>query len=364
MTHREKLIDVYKKKNRGKIPWAVYHGFLLPAGSTERDLRNNGCGMIKWAPVHTWQPPGMSHMNGWMLESEIKNVDLSVTIAWAGDERIIRRRYETPVGSVEEQLREDPGYHSLWVKEFMVKSKKDYDVIKYMVEHTRFRETYSSFVEARDSLGEDGVELAVIDRSPFQKLLIEICGTERLAYDLIDIQGTVEELYQLMADKQNDAFKIIAASPAEIIWMVDNLTGDITTPKYFEKYCLPFYNRQAKVLHENDKYLAVHFDGRLKNIKHLIQQADLDVVESFTLPEMGGDLPLAEASKAWKDKSIIANIPAFLCYQPEDEVREYLHDLLETIAPRTNFMLELSENIPLQFIHTLLPIVGDVFEHQ
>jgi hypothetical protein len=342
----------------------VYHGFLLPAGETERRLRNSSCGVIKWSPVHTWQPPGMSHMNGWMLESEIKNVDLFVKVAWDAGKRIIYRRYDTPVGSVQEELREEPGYHSLWIKEFLVKSKKDYEVIKYIVEHTVFRQTYDSFVEARDSLGDDGVELAVIDRSPFQKLLIEICGTERLTFDLLDMRETVDELYDLMAEKQDKAFELIAESPAEVIWMVDNLTGDITTPKYFEQYCLAFYNKQARLLHDNGKYLAIHFDGRLKSIKELIKKADFDVVESFTLPEMGGDLPLEEASEAWSDKSIIANIPAFLCYEKEEKVRDYLHTLLETLSPRTNFMLELSENIPLQYIHTLLPIVDDVFSHQ
>ena len=74
MTLRDQLLSVYQKRNKGKIPFAAYGGFLLPTGSLDRQLRNKGCGWIRWTPVCSWQPPGMSHMNGWTFESEIKNV--------------------------------------------------------------------------------------------------------------------------------------------------------------------------------------------------------------------------------------------------------------------------------------------------
>ncbi len=364
VTLREQMLSIYRKRNEGNIPWAAYGGFLLPSGTNERQLRNSGCGWIQWAPVCSWQPPGMSHMNGWMLESEIKNVEMSVKIAWDGGERVYYRTYDTPVGSVYEELRQEPGYHSLWVKKFFITSPEDYNVIRYMVENTVVHECYDGYIEARKTLGDDGVQLAVIDRSPFQKMLIELCGTERITFDLMDNPQLVEDLMAVIEQKQDEMFPVIAESPAEVIWMVDNLTGDITTPKLFEKYCVPFYNKHAKLLHENGKVLAIHFDGKLNSIKHLIQNADFDVVESFTLPEMGGNLPIEEASSLWKDKTIISNIPAFLCYEKEEKVRAYLHTLLESLGDRKNFMLELSENFPYEYLDVVLPIVADVMKNQ
>jgi hypothetical protein len=96
----------------------------------------------------------------------------------------------------------------------------------------------------------------------------------------------------------------------------------------------------------------------------LIKNADFDVVESFTLPEMGGDLPIEEASSLWNDKTIISNIPAFLCYEREEKVREYLHTLLGKLGDRKNFMLELSENFPYEYLDVTLPIVADVMNNQ
>lgn len=110
--------------------------------------------------------------------------------------------------------------------------------------------------------------------------------------------------------------------------------------------------------------LVIHFDGKLKSLKDLIKKTELDVVESFTLLEMGGNLRIEEASNAWEDKSIIANIPAFLCYEEEKVVREYIQNLLEKVSPRKNFMLELSENFPQPYLKTTLPIVADVMANQ
>ena len=129
---------------------------------------------------------------------------------------------------------------------------------------------YDAFLEARGNLGTDGVQLAVVDRSPFQKTLIELCGTERLHFDFLEMPEVVDELLEALACKQDEAYRIVAEFPAEVVWMVDNVTGDITEPRMFEKHCVPFYNRQARLLHDAGKLLAVHFDGRMRPLKDLI----------------------------------------------------------------------------------------------
>jgi hypothetical protein len=363
MTLREKMLSVYRGRGEGEIPWAAYGG-LLPSGIVERELRNRGCGLIHWAPVYSWLPPGMGHMKGWDYESEIKNVELSVKTVWEDNERIFVRVYDTPLGSVFEKLREDPAYHSLWTKEFLIKSPRDYEIIKFMVENTVFREQYDSYLEAQENMGEDGVVMAVGDRSPWQKMLIELAGTERLYFDLHDNPALVEDLYSLIEEKQDEVYDIVADSQAELVWVPDNLTGDLTPPRIFETYCLPFYNKQAKRLHEKNKIVVVHMDGRLRSLKDLIKKADIDVIESFTFPEAGGDLPIEEASVAWEDKAIMANLPASVCFQQEEEVRDYMGKLLGRISPRKNFMLLISENLPAPSWRTTLQVVADVMQNQ
>jgi hypothetical protein len=303
-------------------------------------------------------------MNGWSCESEIRNAEMSVHYRWSDGRRTIRRRYDTPVGSVYEDLVEEPGYHSQTIQSFLIKSPADYAVVRYMVENTIFREQYQSFIDAEKQLGEDGVQFAVTDRSPFQKLLIELCGPQRLHLDYADDPALVDGLLQAMAAKMDEAFDIVAASPAEIVWIVDNVTCDLTPPRMFQRYCLPFYQRQVEKLHAAGKVVLVHFDGRLGPISRLIGQTQIDVVESFSLPGMGNDMTLRNACAAWPDKAIVANIPACLCSWPEPRVREYVRNLLLEVRDHGNFMLELSENFPPEGLLHTLPIVADEMTRQ
>jgi hypothetical protein len=260
-------------------------------------------------------------------------------------------------------LQQEPGYHSLWVRKFFIETPQDYRVMQYVVENTVFRPDYTAYVEARDNLGTDGVQLAVVDRSPFQKTLIELCGTERLYFDLLEIPGVVEELLQTLERKQDEAYRIVAESPAEVVWMVDNVTGDITEPRMFAKHNLPFYNKQAQLLHAAGKLLAIHLDGRMRPLKDLIAQTDVDVVESFTLPEVGGDLPIAEAFAAWPGKAVVANIPASLCLLDGAGIHRYLEAFFDQL-PSRNFMFELSENFPPAELRRVLPIFAEFMASQ
>ena len=91
---------------------------------------------------------------------------------------------------------------------------------------------------------------------------------------------------------------------------------------------------------------------------------DIDVIESFTLVGAGGDLPIEEASIAWKDKSIIANLPASLCFKEKKIVQDYVRALLSKVLPRKNFMLEVSEDMPYPQWKRILPYIAEIIQNQ
>ena len=145
--------------------------------------------------------------------------------------------------------------------------------------------------------------------------------------------------------------------------MVDNVTGIITVPDMFERYCVPFYNQVARLMHDNGKVLAVHLDGAMQPLKDLIARSDIDVVESFSLPEVGGDMTIEEAFDAWPDKAVVANIPAYLCLLDRKGILKYLENLFSHL-PSRNFMFELSENFPFPELRRVLPIFSDFMNNQ
>jgi EAL domain-containing protein (putative c-di-GMP-specific phosphodiesterase class I) len=102
----------------------------------------------------------------------------------------------------------------------------------------------------------------------------------------------------------------------------------------------------------------LHLDGKLSALKELISKAPIDVVESFTMPEQGGDLELEEAHKAWKDKVIAANIPANLAYRQEKEIAEFFENLMGRRCLKERFVLELSEDLPREHLGKVLSVLS------
>lgn len=345
LTPKERMLSIFHRKMPDRTPLAAYcMSIILPRGTAEREVREKGCGLVQFEKVYT---------------TEIKNVEIGIRQIWENGGEVTIYTHHTPVGSIYEKIKlSSGGYHSKWIKEFMIKKPSDYGVVKYIIENTVYHKNYDYFIEVQENLGEDGILIANMDRTPFQRTLIELTGTERLCIDLYERPDIVEDLFDSLQRKQDEIYRIAADSPAEIIHNFDNLTEDITEPKWFQKYCLPLYDKYGSMLHEKGKIYAVHMDGKLNHLKDLIKKAEIDVIESFTLPDAGGNLSIQEAKDAWKDKVIVANVPPFFCFKNESFIRKYIRDLLAQV-PKERFMLEVSENLPQKFWKQTLSIVAD-----
>lgn len=53
-------------------------------------------------------------------------------------------------------------------------------------------------------------------------------------------------------------------SSAEILWMPENVTVDMTPPSQFEKYHLGAYQKYTNWAHQSGKTVIAHFDGKVK----------------------------------------------------------------------------------------------------
>ena len=262
------------------------------------------------------------------------------------------RTYHTPVGSVTEKLRIGIGYGQArygrdWKGitpkrvEYPIRTAEDYDTVKFIVEDTRCTPYYEAIEDAQHHLGEDGIVIAQIGYSPFQSMLIEWAGATRLYIDLFRNRDKIEELYSAMAEKQHEMFHIAAHSPSEYVGYGDNIDGVMINPQLFEQYHIPMHNKCADIVHEEDKILGVHMDGRLRNLSKLIAKSRVDVVEAFTPPPLG-DLPLNEAKLLWEDKAIWLNFPSSIYILGPDATKRHLQELLKEAIPGNQLILAAS----------------------
>jgi len=341
MTARETILSFFKGKLQNHIPFSTYPSFV-PRGEKGRELRNRGLILIDYRSA------SLSQYHN--VEVEIKGAQgqLSAREKLEPYDRIWTRTYHTPMGDVSEKIRREAIYGtSEWVVEHLIKEPSDYRILQYILEKRTYEENCEAIKNAQSDLGEDGIVYAMVDRSPLQQLMIEWVGIERFCLDYHDCLDPIEKLLSVAQEKQNLVYDIATHSPAEVVWSPDNLMGDVVGPALYKKYLLPFYNRQAELIHKAGKLYAVHMDGRLASLADLIKRTNIDIVDSLSLPEAGGDLPLKKALEMWKEKSILANIPAFLGHKSLNEVRGYMRGLRKDVLSFNNFAIQFSEDLPV-----------------
>ncbi len=346
MTVKERITAVYRGETVDRMPVAAYTRYI-PRSYTERIARNAGLGIIDYVPVFSMLNPPWHMLDGYL--SEMRGGEAGVAYRWEKGKRIERRRFSANGKALYADIERDAGgAGSEHILKRYVTSPEDYDALRRIVENSVSHDNTALFHERARDLGEDGVVLARLDRSPFQKLLIELVGPDQLFFDLADDPDTLEELMSLMEEKEYEIAERTFASDAEVIWLPDNITSEMTTPKLFNQYCLPYYRRLAALSYDTGKPLLVHFDGKVKALATLINSCGISAIDSLSLPEMSGDVTLPEARALFPGLGLLFNFPSNKSLDGEEEIIGWVRRFAQEAKQNMPCMLQLSEDVPTE----------------
>ncbi|MEA3401374.1 MAG: uroporphyrinogen decarboxylase family protein [Armatimonadota bacterium] len=322
MTLREQVLAAVRGESGDRVPFTCYQG-LLPEGA--HDIENL-C-LVTSAQIADVETPGVT------ISAE------RITPARS------RQRMETPWGVLTREVETEAGYGSSWTKEHWVKGAEDYEIIERVIRGAEVSANRERYRQVRGALGERGVILAWTARAPLQRLWIEYTGIERLAYDLADRPGLVERVLDAMLEQSRRIMQIAAEAEAELIWLPDNITGEVVGPRLFEAYLLPYYREMCEMLLPAGKTPCCHMDGMLGAITDSIGRSPLPVIEAFT-PPPDGTLSVAEAAGAWPEKTLWLNFPSSVHLCDLDEIARVTRSLVRQAGDRGGFLIGVTENIP------------------
>jgi len=259
--------------------------------------------------------------------------------------------FKTPRGEVTQKVRfnlptEQGERGDSWVVERMIKGRQDYEVVKFIVEDEVCQPNYGDLEAMKERVADHGVLQTGTGYTPLMELVVNYMGFKRLVIELRRRREMVEDLMNSIDTKMRERLKLIARSPPRIVNIGDNIDGLLINPELFRRYCLPYYQEYAGILHSGNKIAQSHMDGRLRCLKDIIPETGLDVVQAFTPPPTG-DLPLREARAAWgEDLAIWVNIPEVLFYRKPEGMKSYIHDLLREASPGRGVVLGITETVP------------------
>lgn len=348
MTHRETLLTVLRGGMPGKIPWAPRLDLWFNAHRERGSLPSRYSGWSLY-DIHRDLRLPIYALNGRLFREEIP--ELEQVTHRQGSARVTE--YRTPIGSVytrHEWTADAEGRSAHWYQvEHMIKTEADYDVVQYMVEHTRLVPTYETFSQLEDEIGSDGLAMGYGVFCPLHQLIRLYTGYERVFMDLHDRPSVVDRVLDAIGERYEELQELVLASPAEVVKIEGNLDAYMTNPKLVREYFVPALRVFAERLHRRGKLVACHADGEMTGLLELVREIGFDVAEAFT-PAPMTRCTLREARAVWKqDVTIWGGLPAIVL-SPEamDDAKfdAYVLDVLTQIAPGNRFILGVGDNVP------------------
>jgi hypothetical protein len=362
MTPRERMLAVLSGEEPDKIPvFTYYHRQLAEAtpGGWYRRLTERGLGTFGVAGFYT---PRGERNQGFcpylpdVTYSQVQYIDKGI--------RKYRHTYETPVGTISCVNTASPETLGVFIwhtEEPFVKEPSDWRVANFISRGVldRLAPDYQSVAWKQDELGESGVVLCFVEKTPWQKAWVEWASMERAALDFADQAAEIQEYLDIERRLHARIAEFVAECPCPFIDVGDNITNTVS-PDFYRKYSLPIYELYSRNLAGTGKVLGVHMDGRLRHLRREIADSPIQVIESFTVPPVG-DVSLTEVRKDFPGKIVCMNCAPHLHWAPPNKVREGYEAFAHEWGGKSGLILNRSETVPLDRIEEHLGAALDAF---
>ena len=222
-------------------------------------------------------------------------------------------------------------------------------------------EDYERYQRDQAELGDVGLPLTAVERTPYQQLWVQWVGLDTLAFHIADCPDRVERTMELLRQRAKRIFDIAYRSPAPFIDFPDNITAPTIGPHRFREHCVTLYNELAERLVERNAPVFVHMDGDLKPLWDAISESKVGGIDSFA-PAPDNDTTVAQAVSMWPEMRLWVNFPSSVHLCPYDGVRAEAEAILAAGGHTGRLQIQISENVPHQVWRTSLPAIADAVD--
>lgn len=345
LTMRERILAIVNGTSLDKVPFIMYDG-LIPNDEVQAHLGKDRIGFMRWSAIHRVDYPNCS-----TSEEEFKRDGLK----WR------RCSIHTPKGTIYEERAYEPEYDSSSIRRHYISNTEDYEIFWSYLEDGIISEDFDKYRKDAAELGDSGVPLVAVDRTPYQQLWVQWVGLDALSYHFLDFPEHVEHTIGMLEKREKRICELAVRSPAPFIDFPDNITASAIGPDRFARYCAPLYRELAGMLLESGRPVFVHMDGDLKPLWKEIAESGVRGLDSFS-PAPDNDTSLEEALRLWPEMRIFMNFPSSVHLRSREGIMAETSKILETGAHTGRLQIQLSENVPYRVWKTSLLAIADAID--
>jgi hypothetical protein len=320
-------------------PWYAWHQTFncLPDGYRDQSLLglfdDLGCSM-RYVHYYTGMPDPVR-----------RRIDSAVVIRERFEGASGVRAYETPFGELVEHYKRtvDETWREVG---FPVKAPGDLRKLRWLFERAAYSFSLENFLEGDRFVGDRGEPQFWVPKSPYQALAQQWMKLPDLIYALADDRAEVEMTMRAIDDAYDPLYEqMTAAGVVRILNFGENIHEQLLSPRYFERYLIPFWEKRASQLHRAGICSHVHIDGFFRNLLPYLARLPFDGIEALT-PTPQGDVSLEELKEHIGDKILLDGIPASIFLPPytRDDVLRTAEQVVALFGPR--LILGISDELP------------------
>jgi len=195
-------------------------------------------------------------------------------------------------------------------------------------------------------VGERGEPQFWLPKSPYQALAQQWMKLDHFIYALADYPDEVEETMQAIDETYDRLYEeITACGKVKIVNFGENIHDHLLSPRYFERYLIPWYEKRSNQFRQAGIYTHNHIDGYFHSLLKYLKHLPFDGLEALTpLPQ--GDVSLEEIKEHIGDKVLLDGIPAIL-FLPTYSCEQLMKTVEQVVAlfhPR--LVLGVSDEVP------------------
>ena len=346
MTFREMNLRVFQGQSIPRVffqprfePWFYWHqefNLIPPAysGMQVRDLYDDVRASMRYIHYETVIPDPVVEKFG----PEVKRTEQIDGQDWF-------KVFHTPYGELTERLKYTID-HEWRTVEFPVKTVADLKALRWLLERRELTFSPKIFKIGSDFIGPRGEPQFWMPKSPYQALAQTYMKLQHLIYALADDHQEVEDTFATIDASYEQLYEqVIQSGLVKIINFGENIHEALFSPRYFEKYLIPWYAKRSGQLRQAGIFTHSHIDGYFHSILKYLKDLPFDGLEALT-PTPQGDCTLEEMREHIGDKILLDGIPAvlFMDTYSRDELMACVEKVVEYFSPR--LVLGVSDEVP------------------
>ena len=350
MTSRERIITVLRGNKPDRIPWIPLCSWTYFESLPEyREASNWGSPEALKLRIDFYQNKIRADYMQWGGFSCYRTKSSAkVEVKTTRKGNTVHTEYHTPVGVLTSEQVYSEVAHTTYHTRDLLETSEDLKVYQYMIETRSYEPYYDGLAEQLGILGEEGVFFISAPPPPLKSFLLSTMRLKNAIYAINDHKPEFDNLVKVIDAKNQEIYRILAASPGEVFLDAAVTGTGMISPKIFAEYYLPYTKKYSEILHEKGKLYINHASGEpVGNLLEMIKMTNIDGLYGLSYPP-AGDMNISAVRRGLGgDITVMGGLDSdFIATGTVKEIQDKTRFILSEVAPGHNFMLATADDTP------------------